>query len=62
MRLLAALALLAWLGLAQASTYAFRSDTYSWETTTNTIASGDWDGTCTGYPVDDVQTSLIFSG
>jgi MSHA biogenesis protein MshQ len=47
---------------AHASTYAFRSDTYSWESTANTIASTDWDGSCTDYPVDDDQTTLNFTG
>lgn len=60
LRLLAVLALVAFAGMAQASTYAFRSDTYSWETTANTITA--WDQTCTGYPVDDDKVTLNFSG
>lgn len=60
LRLLAVFALVGWGGLAQASTYAFRSDTYAWESTANTITS--WDGTCTNYPIDDDKVTLNFSG
>jgi MSHA biogenesis protein MshQ len=45
---------------AHAATYTFRSDTYSWESTANTITT--WDNTCTGYPVDDDKVTLNFSG
>jgi MSHA biogenesis protein MshQ len=45
---------------AQAATYAFRSDTYSWESTANTITG--WDRTCTNYQVDDDKVTLGFTG
>ncbi|MEK8029503.1 DUF6701 domain-containing protein [Ideonella sp. DXS29W] len=57
--------LLAWwclLGLplpAAAATYTFKSDTYSWESTLNTIA---WDRLCTQYPGDDDQATITFTG
>lgn len=57
-----ALLLLAFAGLALpalGASYAFRSDTYAWETTTNTVT---WSGQCTGYDGDDDQATLTFSG
>ncbi|MFO1339332.1 MAG: LamG domain-containing protein [Burkholderiaceae bacterium] len=54
-----ALLALAWLLPAQAATYTFKSDTYAWESTTNTIA---WDKLCTGYPGDDDQATITFTG
>ena len=39
-------------GLAQAGTYAPRSDTYTWESTANAVT---WARACTSYPVDDDQ-------
>ncbi len=45
---------------AQAASYTFRSDTYSWETTTNTIST--WDKTCTSYQIDDDKVTLSFTG
>lgn len=56
------LLLLGWLaaaGPAQAATYGFRSDTYAWESATNTIS---WDRTCTAYPGDDDKATLTFTG
>ena len=44
---------------AHAATYTFRSDTYAWESTTNTLA---WDRSCTGYPGDDDQATIAFTG
>ncbi|HJV69181.1 LamG domain-containing protein [Ideonella sp.] len=44
---------------AGAATYTFRSDTYAWETTTNTIT---WDRSCTGYPGDDDKATITFPG
>lgn len=56
--LLIALALLC--GLAQAaSSYTFRSDSYAWETSANTIT---WDRTCTSYPGDDDKATITFTG
>ena len=46
-------------GLAQAGTYAPRSDTYTWESTANAVT---WAGACTSYPVDDDQASISFTG
>lgn len=46
-------------GSVQAASYTFRSDSYSWETTTNTVA---WDRLCTGYPGDDDQATISFTG
>ncbi|GAA0762197.1 LamG domain-containing protein [Ideonella azotifigens] len=54
---------MAWLCLAlmpaQAATYTFRSDTYSWESAANTIT---WDKSCTGYPNDDDKATISFTG
>lgn len=44
---------------ALAGSYAFRSDTYAWESTNSTVS---WAGNCTGYAVDDDQATLSFSG
>jgi MSHA biogenesis protein MshQ len=55
--LLAALALLA--APAQAATYAFRSDTFGWETSSTAVT---WDNTCTNFPNDDDKATLHFSG
>jgi MSHA biogenesis protein MshQ len=55
------LALLLWLclGCAQAATYSYRSDSFSWETAANTVS---WDKSCTGYPGDDDKATLTFTG
>lgn len=42
-----------------ASSYTFRSDTYAWESSSNTIT---WDRTCTNYPGDDDKATITFSG
>lgn len=44
---------------ARAATYTFKSDTYAWETTTNTLA---WDRLCTQYPGDDDQATITLTG
>jgi MSHA biogenesis protein MshQ len=44
---------------ARAATYTFKSDTYAWETTTNTIT---WDRLCTQYPGDDDQATIALTG
>jgi MSHA biogenesis protein MshQ len=44
---------------AQAATYAFRSDSYAWETAANAIS---WDRSCTGYPGDDDKATVTFTG
>ncbi|HSI50513.1 MAG TPA: LamG domain-containing protein [Ideonella sp.] len=59
LRQLALLLLLGWLWPAQAATYTFKSDTYSWESTSNTIT---WDQACTGYPKDDDKATVAFTG
>ena len=53
-----------WLGLllgapAEAATYTFRSDVYSWETASTAIT---WDRTCTSYPGDDDKAVVNFTG
>jgi len=44
---------------AQAATYTFRSDSFSWETAANAVA---WDKTCTGFPGDDDKATVNFTG
>jgi MSHA biogenesis protein MshQ len=44
---------------AWAATYTFRSDTYSWESTTTAVT---WDRTCTQYPGDDDKATINFTG
>jgi MSHA biogenesis protein MshQ len=44
---------------AQAATYTFRSDSFSWETAANTVT---WDRTCTDYPNDDDKATVNFTG
>jgi MSHA biogenesis protein MshQ len=44
---------------AQATTYTFRSDSFSWETAANVVA---WDKTCTGFPGDDDKATVNFTG
>jgi len=56
--LMAALALL-WAFPAGAATYAFRSDSFSWETAANVVT---WDKTCTDYPNDDDKATVNLSG
>jgi MSHA biogenesis protein MshQ len=52
--------LCAWLpALAQAGTYAPRSDLYAWESAANAVT---WARACTSYPVDDDQATLAFTG
>jgi MSHA biogenesis protein MshQ len=56
---LALLALAAWQGRALAASYAFRADTYAWETTTTAVI---WNQGCTSNPVDDDQATINFTG
>jgi MSHA biogenesis protein MshQ len=59
--------LFAWLVLAvllapsraTAATYTFRSDTFQWETASTAVV---WDRLCTGFPGDDDQATITFSG
>lgn len=44
---------------AAAATYTFRSDSFQWESSANTVA---WDRLCTAYPGDDDQATITFSG
>lgn len=44
---------------ALATTYTFRSGSYSWETSANALT---WDRSCTGYPGDDDQATVTFTG
>lgn len=44
---------------ALAGTYTFRSDSFAWETATNTLA---WERTCTSYPGDDDKATISFTG
>lgn len=56
------LALLLWLsgtGLSHAATYAFRSDSFAWESAATPIS---WVRTCTSYPGDDDRATIAFSG
>lgn len=55
------LVLLLWLclGGAQAATYSYRSDSFSWESAANAVS---WDKSCTGYPGDDDKATLAFTG
>ena len=57
-RLFAALALLSAFP-ADAATYAFRSDSFSWETAANVVT---WDKTCTSYPNDDDKATVNLAG
>ena len=59
LRLWAGLLLCVIAGTAGAATYTYRSDTYSWETTTNTVT---WDKTCTDYQNDDDKATISFTG
>ncbi len=56
--LMAALALLPAFP-AGAATYAFRSDSFSWETAANVVT---WDKTCTSYPNDDDKATVTLTG
>jgi len=56
---LAALALSGWALSAHAATYAFRSDTFSWETAANEIT---WDGTCTSWSNSEDKATINFTG
>jgi len=56
---LTALALSGWALSAHAATYAFRSDTYSWETAANEIT---WDGTCTSWSNSEDKATINFTG
>lgn len=53
------LGLLLWVPLAQAATYTFRSDSYTWESAATAVT---WDRSCTGYPGDDDKATLAFTG
>ena len=44
---------------ANAASYTYRSDNYTWESAANSIA---WDRACTGFPGDDDQATINFSG
>ena len=44
---------------ADAATYTFRSDVYTWETASTAIS---WDGSCTDYPNDDDKATINFTG
>ncbi|MEO5687421.1 MAG: LamG domain-containing protein [Burkholderiaceae bacterium] len=44
---------------ADAATYAFRSDSFSWETAANAVT---WDKTCTSYPSDDDKATVNLTG
>jgi MSHA biogenesis protein MshQ len=44
---------------ARAATYTFRSDSFAWETAATAVS---WDRSCTGYPGDDDQAMLAFTG
>jgi MSHA biogenesis protein MshQ len=44
---------------ARAATYTFRSDSFAWETAATAVS---WDRSCTGYPGDDDQATLAFTG
>ncbi|HEY8876853.1 MAG TPA: LamG domain-containing protein [Roseateles sp.] len=47
-------------GLARAaSSYTFRSDSFSWESAANAIS---WDRTCTSYPGDDDKATINLTG
>ncbi len=46
-------------GSAWAATYTFRSDTYAWESASTAIT---WNRTCTGFPGDDDQATITFTG
>ena len=59
LRLWTGLLLCALVCTAGAATYTYRSDSYAWETTTNTIS---WDHSCTGYPDDDDKATITFTG
>ncbi len=50
---------LASLGDAQAASYTYRSDSFTWESAANVIA---WNRTCTGFPGDDDAATINFSG
>jgi len=53
---------LCWLlaaGAVQAATYAFRSDSFAWESASTQIT---WDRACTQYPGDDDQATITFTG
>ena len=43
----------------QAASFAFKTDTYAWETAANTLS---WDKTCTSYPGDDDKATISFTG
>lgn len=58
-RLLCAAAALAAALPAWAGSYAFRSDSYAWESTSSTLG---WAGSCTGFPSDDDQATITFTG
>lgn len=50
-------------GLAQAQTYAYRSDTFSWVAPSGAATTVTWNNTCTSYPNgDDVRAEVNFPG
>ncbi len=46
-------------GPAAAASYNYRSDVFAWETAAHAVV---WDRSCTGYPGDDDQATIAFSG
>jgi MSHA biogenesis protein MshQ len=58
-RLLVALVTLLCALPALAATYTFRSDSFAWETSNTAIT---WARACTGYPGDDDQATITFTG
>ncbi|HEY4080282.1 MAG TPA: DUF6701 domain-containing protein [Burkholderiaceae bacterium] len=46
---------------AQAGSYNYRDDIFSWESSSNAIRDQDWDGDCTNNPGDEDKTTVSFS-
>ncbi|MGY0193736.1 DUF6701 domain-containing protein [Leptothrix sp. BB-4] len=46
-------------GTARAATYSYRSDSFAWETASQTIS---WTGGCTSYAGDDDRATITFTG
>lgn len=50
-------------GLAEAQTYAYRTDTFSWVAPSGAATTVTWNNTCTSYPNgDDVRADVNFPG